>query len=131
MWLFILGEALIVGSICYGLLRTRYTYTKTIDSLAVSSSKASKVLSKRTTYLGSLVAQAVASRTVPADAKEQVDALNDEMLTALTPKENTKDDHFKDYLVEMIVVAGIGVLLVLCSFLNFPWLHLHYWLAVV
>lgn len=127
-WLFILGEVLIVGSICYGLLRTRYTYTKTIDTLAESSSKASQVLSKRTTYMGTLIAQAVSSGVIPADAKDQIDTLNNEMLVALTPKEHKEDDYFKDYLIEMIVVAGIGVLLVLCSFLNFPWLHLHHWL---
>lgn len=127
VWLFILGEVLIVGSICYGLLRTRYTYTQTIDALSLQSSKASKVLAKRTNYIAGLYEQAVIAGTIPTDSKDKVDALNTEMMTALTPKERKEDDHFKDYLIEMIVVAGIGILVVLCSFLNFPWLHLHYW----
>jgi hypothetical protein len=127
LWIFMLGEILIVGSMCFSQIRNRVTITKIIQSLWSSGDKATVVLSKNLTYFDQVAAQANSTRTVPTDIKERIEELLNERDT-IVPKTRSS---YKDYFAESIVVAGIGVVLVITSFLNFPWLHIHYWISAL
>jgi hypothetical protein len=71
-------------------------------------------------YAARLRFQTVVEYKIPADAKEHMDALNDDMVKELAPKEPGDDDKFQDHIITMVVIAGIGILFIMPSFARLP-----------
>lgn len=116
LWLFILGELLLVGAIVFGLVKTRNIFTSTLKSIPVARKEKAGVVWERNKYLTDVLREATTNGNIPADLQDQLNSHNQKMLDAFTLKDD-KDDKLQDHLVLMIILAAAGVLSVLLSFL--------------
>lgn len=118
--LFILGEAILIGSIVFAAFKTRQVYTSTLDSLAKEKDKKIAVIWQRIEYSLSLHEQALNEGKIPADAQEKRRALDQQLMTEFKPKEkDAKYYKFKDHLPLTFALTGVGIILVLLSLVAF------------
>lgn len=122
--LFVMGEALLIGSIVYGIFNLKKIYTKTLSTLKNSSDKKIKALKAMSDLFRTVILDAVKTRMVDLedfDLKHQ--EMNENILKEFEGKPEKERDETK-FLTVLLVLLILGGMLLLTSFLDINLFHL-------
>lgn len=118
---FVLGEALFVTSIIYGVYQIKRIYATNLQAIQESSNQKSKVFQEKSQFFEEVIAGAVEERKMnAADFQQKLGAINAKLKSEFTTDSVKVSKDEGRFLNIIILLLTAGSLFLLASFFDFP-----------
>ena len=119
IYLFVLGEGILLISIIYGVNKIKKIYTSNLNGIQLSSNNVCKILFEKSKIFQKIIPKALSSGLIDMDNFQlKLDIIDQKLIKEFSPIKSSGNKS-EDFLTPLIIFLGLGGIGLLASFICF------------